>query len=298
MVVAHHQFSSKMDLIKSLIRFLIMVPPVFVLIGAVTLSLLGFGVALAIESVFGVPRGMTYDSPLDLFNLGGHVIAGGLEFLDGWRKSAQFRLTALSAMYVGIAISALWLVCRGLAGQKRTPEDDGNCRSASRIPGLNTARRFGYWLFKEKLCLVPVLLVGSIPWLCAFSMAFVLVLFSWIPLMGYDIAKEYLHGWIVGAEHCAPVSSRQERLSMHNRNAGAERKSSEDVRITPCLSLWKGGTMIAEGRHVVSTDKYIILFDPVTGGVQLEPTDGVTVRVKGASVSELYRLIDRIDTEE
>lgn len=70
MVVAHHQFSSKMDLIKSLIRFLIMVPPVFVLIGAVTLSLLGFGVALAIESVFGVPRGMTYDSPLDLFNLG------------------------------------------------------------------------------------------------------------------------------------------------------------------------------------------------------------------------------------
>jgi len=275
-----------------------MAPPVLVLVGAVILSLLGFGAAFAIESIFGVPREMTYDTPLDLLNLGGHVIAGGLESLDGWSKSKNFTQIALLACGAGAAITALWLLYRAVAVHGRKQNDDRSYRPNRKIPGAIAVVRFGRWLFKEKWCLIPGLIISAIPWLCIYFMGFVLILFAGIPAIGYGIANDYLHRWIVDAEYCAPVSSREERLRIKASDVASRRKPSEDARLTPCLSLWKDGVLIGEGRHVASTDKYIILFDPVTGGVNLEPANGVTIRLKGMSASELYQLIDRDDTED
>jgi hypothetical protein len=104
------------------------------------------------------------------------------------------------------------------------------------------------------------------------------ILFSILPAIGYSAAKAHLHTWIVAAEYCAPLTNREDRLSRNSNRPEKSEDSSTMAKITPCLLLWKNGFVIAKGRHIVSTNSHIVLFDPESGEVRLEPIDGVFVR--------------------
>lgn len=278
---------------KILLRTVILGVPVLVLSGAVILSLLGYGAAIAIETTFGVPRELTYTSPLGLLNLSSHAIAGWMEISDDFYKSENFKNLVLTFTGIGVALTAFFLLLRILGHRRERYGRGRRYWSFGRNSVINKIVGCWRWVFKEKLCLAPLAIFAAAPWAICFGMLAVVFLFSIVPLAGYGAAKRYFHSWIVSADYCTPLSSRDERLGSARRKDSAAKSSSEKVKITVCLDIWKDRNLIAGGRHVVSTDKHIVLFNPATGDVRVESLDGVSVHVSGLSVTELIGVIDK-----
>lgn len=92
-------------------------------------------------------------------------------------------------------------------------------------------------------------------------------------------ASAHLGTWVVAAEYCVPLSNRDARSSTHGNKPEKPEDSSLVINVTPCLFLWKNDAVVAKGRHIVSTNSHIVLFDPSSGEVRLEPIDGVSVRM-------------------
>ncbi|CAB3882547.1 hypothetical protein [Achromobacter deleyi] len=277
---------------KVVLRALILGVPALVVAGAVFLSLLGYGVAGAIETTFGVPREMTYSSPLGLLHLSSHAVAGWLGVLESVYQSPGFKLLALISSGIGAAATVLFLIIRIRASRRSVYR--GNKSSSwvfARIPVVKQLLGFGRWLFKEKLYLAPLVIGAAVPWVVITVMMAVVFLFAMVPLAGYSSAKAYFHTWIISADYCTPLSSRVERLSSAGRKKESDGRS-EKVKIITCLDVWKSGKLIAGGRHVVSTDRHIILFNAVTGDVRVESLNDVSVHLNGLSATELRRVIE------
>jgi hypothetical protein len=273
------------------VRLLIVALPVFVLAGGVTLSLLGYGAAIAIETTFGIPRELTYNSPIGILNLSSHAIGGWIDFLDPFLESEKFKDLVLQMTGAGIVLSALLLGYRfckvrgnGLGRRSR------RARGISQSGPVKFLGRVGRWLFQEKLYLLPFLACATAPWLIVAVLTVLSTTFAIFPLIGHELAARYFHSWIVSADYCVPLSNRDERL--REKLPESESVNSSKVKVTTCLSLWKDDIFVAEGRHVASTDKNIILFDPISGDVRIEPMEGISVRMSGLSATKLKKLIE------
>jgi hypothetical protein len=286
---------------RGVIRFLVSLPAT-ALVGAVILSLLGYGAASAIENTFGMPRNLTYDSPLDLLHLASHAIAGWMEILVDLWMSLPFWQLVLKMSGIGLVMTVLMLVSRVFATHKGARKALTTVLAkVRRFPGLDLMLSCGHWLRKEKLSLIPLAACSIAPWLVVLLIALALLLFTALPVMGHNGAMKHLHTWTIAAEYCTPLSSRDNTLNSHNRSTEkGDQESSRmaKAKMTPCLSLWKNGSLIAEGRHVASTASHIVLFDPATGDVRREPTDGVSVHVSGMSAPALLMLIKSSNTHE
>lgn len=271
------------------VRLLIVALPVFVLAWAVTLSLLGYGAAIAIETTFGIPREFTYNSPIGLLNLSSHAIGGWIDFLDPFLESEKFKELILKMIAVGIVLSALLLgyrFCKVRGNGLR--RNSRRSRGISQIAFVRFLGRIGRWLFQEKFYLLPFLACATAPWLIVAVLTVVSTTVAIFPLIGHELAARYFHSWIVSADYCVPLSNRDERL----RPREPESVNSNKVKVTTCLAIWTGDTLVAEGRHVASTDKNIILFDPISGDVRIEPMEGISVRMSGLSATKLKKLIE------
>lgn len=268
-----------------------------VVLAAVALSLLGYGAATAIETIFGIPTELTYDTPLDLLHLSNHAISGWMEIIDKLHETAHFKLVAYAAAGVGLALTMLFIGARTPSVREPVTRTSKKALSAlSRIPGKKLIQSGCRWLRKQALSFIPFAVGGATPWLLAPVLKTVILIFALMPLIGYVGAKDNLKTWIVSAEYCSPISGRNERMTMLESQID-KRDQGNIPKITPCLSLWKNGSLVAEGRHIASTERAIILFDPVSGNVTLEPTEGISIRVSGYSASTLRTLIEMHTTD-
>ncbi|MCG7324621.1 hypothetical protein [Achromobacter sp. ACRQX] len=272
-------------------RLIVVAVPVLAVVGAATLSLLGYGVATAIETTFGIPRELTYNSPLGLLHLSSHAIAGWVEYLDLLFESKEFKRIVWTSTVVGTFVTAIFLFWRFFSTRKRPVS--GNRRVPRRIAFHRFVRipvTFGRWLVKEKLFLLPFLACAVAPWLVIAILTAASLSFALLPLLGHGLAARSFHSWVVSADYCAPLSNREERL--RQRHGDVETRPSAEIKVTTCLSLWKDGEFVTQGRHIASTDKNIILFDPASGDVRFEPMEGISVRISGMSAAEMRILIE------
>lgn len=242
---------------------------------AVFLSLLGYGGAAAIESRFGVPRGLLYDSPMSLLNLSSYAVMGAVALLDepseAWMTmSGCLLLITMIATLIALTGYGYWLRDRSFAGRFK--------EKAAVSESLRFLERCRGWLGERKFCFLPLGL-NLVVWGIYIGACVLMLLIAITPLLGFVASKHHFQQWAVGAEQCAPVLNRAQRLEIAKADSVKEQpKVEKTARIVACLALWRDTDQLAWGRLVTSTSSHIVLFNPDSGVVVAEPLGDISIR--------------------
>lgn len=273
-------------------------------LASLALVLLGYGFALAVESKFGMAHSLFIESVLDYLHLSVHVIAFLPEGLT-WPVFIQQVLKLYGELWpLGLGLVLLVLaLCLGnllihIAQKYAWPERlTGRVNVAlgavqRRCP---LCHRFGsvfiqLWHSKVvRFATVLVALIASLP-IIAVGAVFVLlslvvVMYGLLPLIGHTAGHAHLQRWVVAPEVCASVASRTQRMdAVTRRNTSPEKPQSDKIPdAASCVRvLRKDAPEGAEqGRVVVATSHWLVLFDPHTGAVWRVPVKEARVDVVG-----------------
>lgn len=241
---------------------------------SLVLTLLGYGVALAIETDFGLPHETVYSSVFDLIGLSvyalislvtglGNITWGPL-LEQAWRP-ALFVAAGMFA-FIGCLvylkaqtprIQTLRSRLRRYFGQP-TPHDSTAdlLRKGAGVSGL----------FGGMVLITPFFLVGTL--------MVIIILISIVPMFGMEAGRSYFRKYVVTPTVCQPVKSRSVMMLAWSK---PEKKAASPVSSASCIALLKDETQVANGRVVVSTAGAIVLFDPFSGAVRRIPTNELTI---------------------
>lgn len=238
------------------------------------LTLLGFGVALAIETDFGIPHETVYSSVFDLIGLSVYAllslvmglgkITWGPLLEQAWPPALLVAAGMFACVgclvYLKAQSSRIQTMRRRLRpyfGQP-TPNDSTTdlLRKGAGVSGL----------FGGMVLITPFLLI------CALMI--ITVLISIVPMFGMQAGKSYFQKYVVTPTVCTPVKSRSARMQDWSK---PEKKGASTVSSATCIALLKDENQVAIGRVVVSTTEAIVLFEPVSGAVRRIPTNELTV---------------------
>lgn len=237
-----------------------------ILICTITLFLLGYSSALAIESVFGIPAKLTYSSTLELLHLSSLVFSGWLETIYSNDFLESIKNIAIITLITGATISAAIFVIKKIYKKNKEKTKKSNFL-------IKTIQ----WINKEKLNFMPILIGATFPAAIVIIMVAIIAVFITIPAIGLPAAEQHLQSWLIEPDYCTPLINRENRIPKNqNKNQNKNQK-----KITPCVSIWKNGKYISEGRYIASTGTHIAIFNPENGEVLIEPIDGASIKVSG-----------------
>ncbi|SEL79727.1 hypothetical protein SAMN05518845_111152 [Variovorax sp. YR750] len=244
---------------------------------AIVLAALGYGVALSVESKFGLPHATIYASTFELIDLSSVAIttlinAGSsiLFDIDFWGKVVS------SIGGWGIGLVALWaamlLVIRKWRWQ---------------LPRRPSLRRADTWLrtpsredslpqFFKSLVAWPTVsaaILFATLWSAIVVSAAIPSLLAIVPVFGYELGQRHTKDWVIGVNACMPLFPRD------IREKGIPRSTKKALRVVNCVALSKDGKVFAEGVVVLATSSSVVLYAPLTGAVRRERTDGVSIEV-------------------
>lgn len=257
--------------------------------GTLTLGALGYGVALSVDTVLGIPHTQVFSSSMELLELSvwavSHVIVEfGAAFsrITANESLAKVPLLSLAVFFV------FWLL---LAGYKwlqspRSSTTNNTVTSALRQlvnkPDLNREthrflfyRTVFYWVVTNTgwVFATIVALVGF--QVLSFFIAFV-------PILGSSAGERHIMDYVIKPNRCAPLLDRKVRLSSRKR-------SNENQ--AQCVAVKKGENVLEQGRAVFSTSGAIILYNPQTGTVKRVPTNDAIVEAVGTLPGEETTLL-------
>jgi hypothetical protein len=252
------------------------------------LSLLGYGYALAVESMFGLPEASFSDSPLDYLRMSSHVIAQWVTGIaDGLGSRATYVRLYGDYSLAGAGLTLVWLIgvllwrfpsLRRLFMGKAAA-------AVQRVRSNTVCCAFGRWLLRWRW---PLLSLGGIwgwlpvgVWVLAGCLLAVSIAVSAVPLMGYVTGQLSLTKWVVKPDFCTPIANRQQRLK------GQPPPSTNDAKtisFATCVQIRpdEGGGTLHQGRMVVATAKWVVLFDPTSGAVWRVSADQAQIALVGS----------------
>lgn len=238
------------------------------------LTLLGYGVCLAVEATFGLPHQTVYASVLDLIGLSVYAL---LALLIGLSENTWQPLWEHAwGPGLGAATGMFCLVCCLVFMQRRRSRSRAGTNRFGRFFRLPTAQdstgqligkgAIGSGLFGG--------VVVAAPFVIAIALLASVCLMSFLPMFGMELGRYYLRKYVVAPTACEPVESRAVRV---RRVAAPRQKNTPTVAVANCVSLLKDETPVVSGRVVVSTPTAIVLFEPISGAVRRVPIDDLTV---------------------
>lgn len=237
-----------------------------ILICTIALFLLGYSSALAIESVFGIPAKLTYSSTLELLHLSSLVFSGWLDEKNIHTFLESTKNLTIATLIAGILISAATFTTKKI--YKKTKE---NKKHQEKTEGKSFLIKITQCINKEKLIFLPIFIGATFPAAIALIIVAIIALFITIPAIGIPAAEQHLQSWLIEPDYCTPLINRENRIQ----------KNKNQKKITPCVSIWKNGKYIAEGRYIASIGTHIAIFNPENGEVSIEPIDGASIKVSG-----------------
>lgn len=243
----------------------------------IALGLLGYGVALSVESRFGLPHTFTFNSTLDLFSLGTWAIADLLTGSFSWSSWALYEnvlkwswralAPALMLSLIGFALLWAWFaITRRLSARTRKQQlrfamvvFKRNARQKSWVPSA------AVFLFSSLFTtlIVPVAAIAVI-----FLTFFFCAALAVLPSIGLTAGKSHIEKWVVKPAAChsnAPLS------------AGAPGPRAN------CLAIKRSDNAVEKGRVVFATSTSVILYNPETGQAKRLGIEGSVI----TTVSEL-----------
>jgi hypothetical protein len=243
---------------------------------SLTLTLLGYGVAMAVETTFGIPHQTVYTSVLDLLGLSVYAMISVVLGIDAikWQPMLEqawpIGLVATAGMFI--------FICGPLYSRTR---------QAKTLMGPNSFWRYfwrptkhdssGRLLAKEVI--KSGLLGGFIfisPLLVAGGLLFTVILISIVPIFGIQLGTLYFRKFVISPATCEPVRAHAALLQVLST---PRKKNVPVISTANCVALFKDATRVAIGRVVVSTPAAIVLFEPVSGSTQRVPIGELTVQV-------------------
>lgn len=281
---------------------------VFIPLSTLAFVLLGYGYALAIETSFGVSAGLLASSLTDHLQLSAHAFVHLLNEISriahDWHTYTRLYAEAELFLWIG---PGLWMLIFGvylprafwqrglfrlqhlLASYARIyKQTEPACIKPIRQLALAPLIRAGHvasGTLRLARKLPPVVfgalasLLAILGWPLVFSglgMATIFLLglvYSWFPLIGYNVGQSALNQWVVKPEQCIPTRSRDQRL-LDMLPKPKEQRSTPGVT---CVSVEKDGKEIARGRLVVATEHWALLFDPVSGEAHRVPVSDAVI---------------------
>jgi hypothetical protein len=274
---------------KQATNWLALVISVSSVIGIV-LALLGYGVALAVQTRFGLPHPLTFSSTLELFNLGCwavvQILANGTNVSVIWAAirelwAGTWPMTVAVIVLAVVSALALWLITA--IGKKSKPW-------LSMIIGRPVAGdgMAGFLTRHPHISKVAVALTGSLglligtPLLMALGLVALVVLcaaLALIPSVGLTVGKTYLDDWVIRPTVCARVLNREALIEY--KNAKPAPAGSPKTYAANCVAIVRSNEEVDRGRVIFATPSAVVLFNPPTGDVRRVPIDGATVKVIG-----------------
>lgn len=245
-----------------------------ILICTITLFLLGYSSALAIESVFGIPAKLTYSSTLELLHLSSLVFSGWLEIINSETFIDSIKSLTIKTLIIGTTISVVILT----ANKIHTKTKENKIHKEKKYKN-NFFEKTIRWIEKEKLNLIPIAIGAVLPGAILLIITIIIISFTIVPVMGFSAAKQNLQSWLIEPDYCAPLINRENRV--FNKGKTNKKPNEKSKKITPCLSIWKNEKLLAEGRYITSIGTHIAIFNPKNGEVLIEPIDGASIRVSG-----------------
>lgn len=251
------------------------------IISAVTLilTLLGYGVALAVETTFGLPHQTVYASALDLIGLSVYAM---ISLVQGFGEVAWLPLLQQTWPLALIGAAGVFMAaCFAVFLKARAREDRSSAHGfwayfSAPTPHDSTRKllgkgAIGSGLFGAVTMITPFLLVGAV--------MLTAVLISIVPIFGMQLGGQYLHKYVVSPTACAPPQSRSALLQArtHAREKKAAAAPAPVTATATCVTVYRDDKQVASGRLVVATSSAVILFEPVSGAVHRVPIGDATV---------------------
>ncbi len=251
----------------------------------IVLALLGYGVALAVQSRFALPSSMAFTSTLDLFGLGGWAVLRVLAAASQW-KSWEFYAElgkqiwdySLRVYGYALAMGSIYLVFAMLRLAVRRWLAPG-VRS-QRVSDVRAFIRGRSWLLNAVAGTVSVAFtLASLPLaLLAGLVILVIVCFALaaIPTMGLSAGEAYIDEWVIRPTECLPVKSREARLQVTKTLPTSSVPKKYGV---PCIAVVQRDGPVEKGRLVFGTANAVILYDPASGVAKRVSLDNSKVEV-------------------
>ena len=238
------------------------------------LTLLGYGVALAVEILFGMPHETVYSSILDLIGLSVYSIISMVLRLEEitwpplFDEAWPHGLSAAACMFGLLSILAFLRTHRERIGARMQRFWRYFKPAAAQEPFLHLLGKsaIASSLFGGAVFAAPFFIVSTI-------MA-IMVLISIIPLLGMQLGQHYLRQYVVSPVACTPVLSRR---AMLKPSPSPPIRTAPALPTASCVTLLQGGAPVASGRVVIATSTAIVLFEPDNGSVMRVPVGELTV---------------------
>ncbi|RZL65011.1 MAG: hypothetical protein EOP81_06375 [Variovorax sp.] len=233
----------------------------------IILALLGYGVALSVESRFGLPHTFTFNSTLDLFSLGTWAIADMLTGSFAWSSWTfykgilvwSWRVLAPVLVMSLVGFALLWA---GLAISRRLSTAKRRQQFRAAVVVFKRNARQKPWVASSTVLfsslattlLVPAAAIG----VAALTYVFCIVLAA-LPGIGLTAGKSHIDKWVVQPTSC------------HSNVPGVARTPGPAAN---CLSIKRADNSVEKGRVVFATSTSVILYDPATGQAKRLGIDG------------------------
>jgi hypothetical protein len=255
-----------------------------------SLACSGFGVAIALASVFSLDVLEVLHSPSDYLGASTYVFGQALvnfsmtlndEFMSYalWAISPFVAIACILAVLVFIGITHLWN-SRSLkiSGCKKIGISSWNWVLRHRAYWFIPAVGGGVWGLMAMAFL-------SIRWLGLSFM--VLPALSIITSMG--LAKIYFYQSVIAPTECVALKNAADRQKEYAaaqlktyRKPTANTSPSDSIYKANCVQVEEGkGINIRKGRRVIATSEVVVLFDPITGATQVVPRKEAVVTTIG-----------------
>lgn len=256
----------------------------------IVLALLGYGVALAVQTRFGLPHPMTFSSSLELFNLGCwavvQILASSTNVSVIWDAigelwASTWPMTVAVIVLAMVSALALWLTIT--IGKKS--KHWLSMVISSPVSGDGMA---GFLARHPHLTKMAVALAGSLglligtPLLMTLGLMALVVLcaaLALIPSVGLTVGKTYLDDWVIRPNVCVRVLNREALIE--NKTAKRAQTGSPKIYAANCVAIVRSNEEVDRGRVIFATPSAVVLFNPSTGEVRRVSIDGATIKVIG-----------------
>lgn len=257
-----------------------------------TLVLLGYGVSLAAENLFGIPHAAVFDSTFELIDLASVAI---LEIFPTLSDSlSQWALYVKFYKELGIMIgsfAAIWIVVAVVGRFWQPKRSNGpkpvKTKKPERLYWGRTAKQ--YWL-GHALIVVFIAISPLFSLLGVIAILVMLTVLSLVPIIGMSAGTAHINKWVVAPEQCMPTVS----LESRRQRLGVKRDPNETTtRVAQCVAVKKDGNVIALGRVVFYTSKAVVLTEDNGRAQRVPTTDAIVEAV--SDISERTTVQDKND---
>lgn len=238
------------------------------------LTLLGYGVSLAVETMFGMPHQSVYASVFDLLGLSVYALISLVLGLGDVSLGPLIEQAWLPSLLVGLGMF-LTISCLVLFKPRLSRIRTGTTQRWRFFakPAANDST--GHLIGKAA---VGSALAGGIvfltPFLLVAAVISAVVLISIVPMFGMQLGEHYFRKFVVTPTACEPVKSRAVLVQAW---AAPRKVDQAPVALSTCVDVHQDNERIASGRVVVATSTAIVLFDPLGGSVRRIPVAEVTM---------------------